>query len=150
MKILTINPGSTSTKIAVFNNLESVFEKTLRHSVDELADFQNITDQFEFRRNIILDCLKEENISVDSFDAIAGRGGMLKSIPGGVYRVNQVMIEDLKKGVQGEHASNLGGILAERLLRKQSILKMLLSWILLLLTRWKILPAIPGFRICQE
>ncbi|MFC2130589.1 butyrate kinase [Bacteroidota bacterium] len=112
MRILAINPGSTSTKIAVFDSLQEVFTKTLRHSADELSKFDKIIDQYEFRKKIILDALDETNIPVTSLDAVVGRGGLLKPIPGGVYKVNETLIKDLKKEFLGEHASNLGGILA--------------------------------------
>lgn len=115
MKILAINPGSTSTKISIFDDLTESFSKTLRHSVDDLGDFPSVADQYNFRKKIILDCLAEESIPLDTIDTVVGRGGLLKPIPGGVYRVNQPMIEDLKIGVQGEHASNLGGILAREI-----------------------------------
>ncbi|MGE5479145.1 MAG: butyrate kinase [Chloroflexota bacterium] len=117
MKILTINPGSTSTKIAVFEDLTSIFEKTLRHSVEELVGYKTIIDQYEFRKNIIIEALKEANIKVSDLDAVVGRGGLLKPIPGGVYRVSDAMIEDLRKGVMGEHASNIGGLLAREIAR---------------------------------
>ncbi len=78
-RVLTINPGSTSTKIAVFDNETKVTEQTLRHSNEELAPFKNITEQFDFRKNIILDCLKENNIATESFDAVVGRGGNFKA-----------------------------------------------------------------------
>lgn len=115
MKILAINPGSTSTKIAVFEDTKPVFTKTLRHSNDEISQFKKIYDQFDFRKKIIIDTLKEENIAVDSLDAVVGRGGLVKPIPGGVYAVNDIMVEDLSKGLLGEHASNLGGILANEI-----------------------------------
>jgi len=112
MKILAINPGSTSTKIAVFNDLELVFTKTLRHSSEELEGYSNIYDQYDFRKNIIIDTLKENNCDFDELSAIVGRGGLLKPIPGGVYAVSEAMLVDLQKSPLGEHASNLGGILA--------------------------------------
>ncbi len=112
MRILVINPGSTSTKIAIFKSLENQYLRTLRHNIDELSHFERIIDQYEFRKKIILDTLKEAKVPVDSIDAVVGRGGLLKPIPGGVYRVNQALLDDLRKEVLGEHASNLGGILA--------------------------------------
>lgn len=118
MKILTINPGSTSTKIAVFNDLEQIFSKTLRHSSDKIAEYQNIFDQYDFRKDIILNTLKEENIDLNKIDVCVGRGGLLKPIPGGVYKVNEAMLVDLKKGVLGEHASNLGGVLANEIAKE--------------------------------
>lgn len=115
MKILSINPGSTSTKIAVFNDLELKFSKTLRHSSEEILKYKSIFDQYDFRKNIILDALKEKECEIESLDAVVGRGGLLKPIPGGVYQVNDAMLIDLKKGVLGEHASNLGGVLANEI-----------------------------------
>ena len=120
MKILAINPGSTSTKIAVYEGTNEVFTKTLRHSVEELAPFKNIIEQYEFRKNIIIEALNEQSIEVESLDAIVGRGGLLKSIPGGVYKVNDTMITDLKAMTRGEHASNLGGIIANEIAKSMS------------------------------
>lgn len=109
---LIINPGSTSTKIAVYNDEKVIFENTLRHSVEEISKYEKVTDQFEFRKNLILDVLRNNNIDIKSLQAIVGRGGLLKPIEGGTYRVNDRMVEDLKTNIKGEHASNLGGILA--------------------------------------
>lgn len=118
MKLLTINPGSTSTKIGVFENEKIIFEKTLRHSTEEISTFEKICDQYEFRKNIILKCLKENNIELNSLSTVVGRGGLLKPIEGGTYIVNEAMLEDLKEGVLGEHASNLGGIIAHEIASK--------------------------------
>lgn len=111
-RLLIINPGSTSTKIAVFDDEEIVCEATLRHSVEEIGKFEKIYDQYEFRKNIIMKSLDVARIPVDSLDGVVGRGGLLKPIEGGTYQVNEKMLEDLKSGLQGQHASNLGGILA--------------------------------------
>lgn len=112
MRILAINPGSTSTKISVFDDLAEIFTQVIRHSADELSEFERIIDQYEFRKRILIDALEKENIPVKSIDVFVGRGGLLKPIPGGVYKVNDALIEDLKLELLGEHASNLGGILA--------------------------------------
>jgi butyrate kinase len=114
-KILTINPGSTSTKIAVFDNEVEVFEKTLRHSSDEIGKYERISDQFEFRKQVIVDSLAEGGVKLSDLDCVVGRGGLLKPIEGGTYEVNAPMLEDLKVGVSGEHASNLGGIIAKQI-----------------------------------
>ncbi len=114
-KILVINPGSTSTKIAVFENTKVLLVKTLRHSSEELKPFKTIADQYEFRKNIILDELKNSGFDIVCLDAIVGRGGLLKPILSGVYEVNDRMKEDLKIGVQGQHASNLGGLIADEI-----------------------------------
>lgn len=114
-KILTINPGSTSTKIAVFDNEELVFEKTLRHSSEEIGQYEKISDQFEFRKKVIEDAVIEGGVKISDLDAVVGRGGLLKPITGGTYSVGEEMIEDLKIGVLGEHASNLGGLIAKEI-----------------------------------
>lgn len=114
-KILAINPGSTSTKIAVFENEELIYEKTLRHSSEEINKYENISDQFKFRKDVIEEALKEANLEVQDLSAIVGRGGLLKPIVGGTYKVSDLMVEDLKIGVLGQHASNLGGIIARQM-----------------------------------
>lgn len=111
-KMLVINPGSTSTKIAVFEDNNIVFSETLRHTVEELSSYEHVRDQYEFRLNIILDALNKNNIDINCFSAIVGRGGLLKPIEGGTYKVNKKMIEDLSSIENGEHASDLGGLLA--------------------------------------
>ncbi|MCY8979058.1 butyrate kinase [Bacillus halotolerans] len=114
-RILTINPGSTSTKIGVFHNERSIFEKTLRHNIEELQQFDHIIDQYEFRKKHILETLHEQGINISKFDAVCARGGLLRPIEGGTYEVNDDMIEDLKTGYAGQHASNLGGIIAREI-----------------------------------
>ncbi len=111
-KILTINPGSTSTKIAVFDNNEQVFEKTLRHTAEEIGSYKNISDQFEFRKDVIEKELMKANIDLESLDCIVGRGGLLRPIKGGTYEVGNDMLEDLRIGISGQHACNLGGIIS--------------------------------------
>lgn len=113
--ILAINPGSTSTKISVYEDRKEVFTKTLRHTSEELAPFKNVIDQFAFRKEAIKAALEENNIELGSLNVIVGRGGLVKPISSGVYLVNQALIEDVRKGVSGEHASNLGAILANDL-----------------------------------
>jgi len=114
-KILVINPGSTSTKIAVFSNTEHIMDNTIRHNTDELAQYNLISDQFSFRKKLIEQFLESNNISLSSFDAVVGRGGLLKPLPGGTYCINEKMVHDLTIGVQGQHASNLGGIIAKKI-----------------------------------
>lgn len=115
VKSLIINPGSTSTKIGVFEDETLLFEETLRHSTEEIAGYASIVDQKDFRKQIILDLLKEKDFDIHSLNVIVGRGGMLKPIPGGTYAVSDELLEDLKIGRQGQHASNLGGILAREI-----------------------------------
>ncbi len=115
--ILAINPGSTSTKIAVFDNTKEVFLKNIKHSTENLAGFEKITDQYAFRKQIILDELESASFEVSTIKVIVGRGGLIRPIPSGVYEVNEPMTEDLKVGVLGQHASNLGGLIAHDIAR---------------------------------
>ena len=115
IKSLIINPGSTSTKIGVFEDENLLFEETLRHSTEEISQYETIVDQKDFRKKIITDLLASKNFDIHSLNVVVGRGGMLKPIPGGTYAVTDELLADLKKGVQGQHASNLGGILAREL-----------------------------------
>lgn len=112
-QILTINPGSTSTKIAVFEDEKEVFAKTLRHSAEELSPFATVASQFQFRKNIILSELQKAGINTLSLHAIVGRGGLVKPIESGIYEVNDALTHDLENPVMGEHASNLGGLIAQ-------------------------------------
>jgi butyrate kinase len=110
--ILAINPGSTSTKIAVFKNTKSVFLKTIRHSSENLEQFERITDQFHFRKDVVLKELEDSEVDVNQISAVVGRGGLIKPVESGVYEVNEAMVKDLQEGKRGEHASNLGGLIA--------------------------------------
>lgn len=111
-RILVINPGSTSTKIGVYSDEVSIFEKTIRHEAEIISSFSNIIDQYEFRKNTILEALDHEGINISKLSAVCGRGGLLRPIEGGTYDVNEQMLKDLRKGYSGQHASNLGGIIA--------------------------------------
>ena len=114
-RLLIINPGSTSTKIAVYEDEKEVFEETLRHSSEEISKFRHILDQQNFRKDVILKVLENNQIDIQKLDAIVGRGGLLKPILSGTYKVNEKMLKDLKESVQGEHASNLGAIIANEI-----------------------------------
>ncbi|MGO1469267.1 MAG: butyrate kinase [Tissierella sp.] len=114
-KILAINPGSTSTKIGVFEEDNLMFEETIRHNVEKIQSFDKIYDQYNFRKELILKSLEIHNINLKEIYAVVARGGLLKPIKGGTYSVNQDMLKDLRKGVSGQHASNLGGPLAYEL-----------------------------------
>jgi butyrate kinase len=111
-RILIINPGSTSTKIGVFDNEFSILEKTIRHDANVINSFDKIIDQYEYRKNTILEVLDTEGINISKLSAVCGRGGLLRPIEGGTYGVNAAMLSDLRKGFSGQHASNLGGIIA--------------------------------------
>jgi butyrate kinase len=111
-RILAINPGSTSTKVALFENEKLVFQEAISHFAFELQKFKRIWDQYEFRKSNIIDLLERKKIEVDSLDAVVARGGLFKPLEGGTYTVSQKMIQAARKAEFGEHASNLGCILA--------------------------------------
>ncbi len=112
VRILTINPGSTSTKFGVFAGTDALFIKNISHSKEELAKFDKITDQFVFRKDLIIKQLEQEDIELENIRAVVGRGGLLKPIESGIYAVNESMLQDLRHSPLGEHASNLGGLIA--------------------------------------
>jgi butyrate kinase len=111
--ILAINPGSTSTKFGLFEEENLVFEKTLRHTPEELSGYAKITDQFGFRKELIMKELAERRIDLSAIAAVVGRGGLVKPIESGIYTVNEEMKKDLRSSPLGEHASNLGGLIAD-------------------------------------
>lgn len=117
MNILAINPGSTSTKLALYDDAHELFAETLRHSDDDLAPYSAspIWDQRPFRKRAIVDALSERAIQLDDLDAVVARGGLLKPLSSGTYRVNEAMLRDLERAERGEHASNLGAPLAQEL-----------------------------------
>ncbi len=116
-RVLVLNPGSTSTKTSLFEGDEERFTEELQHSAEELRPFegQPIASQFAFRKDAVLRFLASKGLSMDEVDAVSGRGGLLRPIPHGTWRVGPAMVADLKAGVSGEHASNLGGLIAAEL-----------------------------------
>ena len=121
MWLLIINPGSTSTKIAVYEGDREKFSENIAHSAEEVAKYDKIVDQKGFRKDVILKFLADKNFDIRTLNAVVGRGGLLKSIPSGTYRVNDRMLNDLYQGIQGEHASNLGGLIADEVARPLGI-----------------------------
>lgn len=117
-RMLIINPGSTSTKIAVYDGNIMVFEETLRHDVEELSKYGDVIQQLEFRKEIILNSLRENKIDKKTISAVVGRGGLLKPIEGGTYEVNEEMLKDLRGSTRGMHASNLGGLIANEIAKE--------------------------------
>lgn len=111
-KILAINPGSTSTKIAVYHNAKPIFLKSIPHKPEQLTDFKRISDQYIFRKDVILQELRDSHININMIEAVVGRGGLIHPIESGVYNINERMRKDLLEGLMGEHASNLGGLIA--------------------------------------
>jgi len=113
--VLVINPGSTSTKVAVFEGEKCLFSRTINHSAAELAPYENVASQFDFRCKTIIKALEDQHFDLKSLAAVMGRGGLLHPIPGGVYAVNAPMKADLFSAQYGEHASNLGGLIADEI-----------------------------------
>ena len=118
LKVFVINPGSTSTKIALFEDRQAIFLKNIQHPVSELSQFKRIADQFAYRKQIIVNELEQAGLDLLSIDAIIGRGGLVKPVESGVYEVNEALHHDLIVGIQGEHASNLGGLIAEDIVKQ--------------------------------
>lgn len=111
--ILAVNPGSTSTKFALFEEEALLFEKNLQHTGEEISGYKKITDQFAFRKQLIMKELVGRNVDFGRIAAVVGRGGLVKPIESGVYSVNETMKRDLMEGKRGEHASNLGALIAD-------------------------------------
>ena len=114
-KILVINPGSTSTKIGVFEDETLLFDKTLRHPAEEIAKFESIPAQKEWRKTLVMDALKENNFDAKQLTAVSGRGGLVAPLHGGTYATTDKMLADCVKGVQGQHACNLGALIAREI-----------------------------------
>jgi butyrate kinase len=112
MRILAINPGSTSTKISVFDDHDDAFTMNIKHTTEEICSFKCVMEQHSFRKDIIINELNQAGILLSSIEVVVGRGGLIKPIPGGVYRINDALLRDLKLEIMGTHPSNLGGLLA--------------------------------------
>lgn len=110
-----INPGSTSTKVAVYEDDREILSKNIEHSPDILAKYDKVFDQFDYRLEMIEETVREQGIDLSKFTAILARGGNMKPVTGGTYLVNDEMVEDLKLGVMGQHPNNMGGCLARKL-----------------------------------
>ena len=115
MKILVINPGATSTKIAVFEEEQQLFKLGIDHSAEELNRFERVIDQADYRKNAILSAVTEAGYQLEDFDAVCGRGGLYRPIPSGTYAVNDQVMHDVETAPYGEHPSNLGAYLAKKI-----------------------------------
>lgn len=122
-RILAINPGSTSTKIAVYRDEGAEMSETLRHANEEMAPFRGrpVLDQIAWRARVIEEALLRAGVAEDTLDAVAGRGGLLPPLASGTYHVNDRMIEELRLARRGEHASNLGAPLAQAIAQRAGI-----------------------------
>ena len=116
--ILVINPGSTSTKIAVYDNEKEILSSNISHSTKELSEFKCINDQYTLRKKLIIKTLEKQNVKIQDIKAVVGRGGLLKPIHSGTYEVTDELLKDLKEAKRGEHASNLGGIIANSIAKE--------------------------------
>ena len=112
-QILAINPGSTSTKFAVYFNEECKFSSVIRHSIDDLSYYESVIGQFDFRKGLIIDALVEEGFDVDRIKYIIGRGGLTYPLESGVYLIDDLMLKHAREGIYGQHASNLGPLIAD-------------------------------------
>ncbi len=114
-RVLAINPGSTSTKIALFDDEIAVFTETLRHEAKKIAEFDSIIEQYEFRKELVLNALAKHKVELSSIEAVVGRGGLVKAISSGTYQINENMLKDLKDPtLWGRiHASNLGAFISK-------------------------------------
>ena len=112
-RLLILNPGSTSTKLAVFEGEEPLFVESVTHSAEELAPFDCVADQYGFRRDLVLDCLVRHDVALESLTGIVSRGGLLTAIEAGAYAVNEDMVWQLKNKPRNEHASNVGAMIAK-------------------------------------
>lgn len=119
--VLVINPGSTSTKIAVYRGVEKLAQENLDHDTVKLDAFEKITDQYDYRKEMILDWMTTHQFNPHKLRAVVGRGGLLRPMPSGAYKVTEPMVKDLVIGIQGEHASNLGGMIANAIAKEEGI-----------------------------
>ncbi len=110
--ILTINPGSTSTKIGVFENETLLFSKNIYHNDQDIGTFKKVWDQYAFRKHEIVNVIRREGFDINKLSCVVGRGGLFRPVISGTYKVNQQMLNDARQAIQGEHASNLGCVLA--------------------------------------
>jgi len=120
-KILAINPGSTSTKIALYEDENEIFCKTLNHPANQIEKYIKVQDQFEMRKEVVLSCLKENGYDVNELSAVVGRGGMVPSVQSGAYIVNEIMVDRLKNNPVIDHASNLGALIAYEIAKSSNV-----------------------------
>ena len=115
MKVLVINPGATSTKVAVFEEGQELLKKSIIHTAQELEGFDRVIDQAELRQRAVLEAVAEGGFRLEDFDAVCGRGGLYRPIPSGTYAVSDRVMQDVEQAPYGEHPSNLGAYLARRI-----------------------------------
>ena len=120
-KILVINPGSTSTKVAIFERNNLIVEQNISHPREVIKSYPELWDQFELRKNAVIEFLNNHKIKLTDLEAVVGRGGLLKPLIGGTYVVTNQMTADARNGLQGQHASNLGCALADSIAQQAGV-----------------------------
>ena len=153
MNILAINPGSTSTKIAVYCDEKEIFLKNLEHPKEEIEKYANILDQFEMRKNEVLRVLKDNNFDINQLSAVVGRGGMLPPVKAGAYIVNEIMLNRLKDSGTIEHAANLGAFIALEIAKPLNIAAYIYDSVavdeLIDIARFSGMPELPRASFCH-
>lgn len=120
-KILVINPGSTSTKISVFHNNTEVYREDILHHHEELRKYQRVIEQEDFRYSAIVKALEKGGHHLLDFSIVMSRGGMLRPVAAGIYEINEIMLEDFRNAVGGEHGSNVGAFIAYKIQEEKGI-----------------------------
>ena len=115
---LVINPGATSTKASVYEGETEVFTENIKHSIEEIQSFKEVADQFDYRKNAILEMLAKHGVSTEEIAIVVGRGGLTRPCESGVYRVNELMKQECREGIQGKHACNLGALISDSIAKE--------------------------------
>ena len=115
---LVINPGATSTKASIYEGEKEVFTENIKHPIEEIQNFKEVADQFDYRKKTILDMLAKHNVSTSDIAIVVGRGGLTRPCESGTYRVNELMKQECREGVQGKHACNLGALIADSIAKE--------------------------------
>ncbi len=117
-KSLIINPGATSTKASIFEGETEIFTENIKHPIEEIQQYKEVADQFEYRKNAILDMVKKHGVSTDEIAIVVGRGGLTRPCESGTYRVDELMLQECRAGIQGKHACNLGAIISDSIAKE--------------------------------
>ena len=121
MRILIIDPGASTTKIGIWEDNDLKIRQTIRHNRESMSRFERIADQEEMRFSTVEKVLEDKHYLEATFDAVVGRGGLIRPVQGGTYEVDDTMVDELRRGANGEHASNLGALLAHRFARRSGV-----------------------------
>ena len=121
MKVLVINPGSTSTKIAIYEKESPIYSETINHTAEDLAHYHSVIDQLDYRLSLIHSALEKAGHSIEELDAVSARGGFTKPVVAGTYLIDENVVDTLTHHAIHDHASNLGSLLARELTRNTDI-----------------------------